>query len=222
MIALIIDRNREPRDNHLTEIGMNIARLDIMIRSMSGANVDNTESVLWQTLFAFRKLLKSKFALHGKGCALRVLLVELLHVTCFAQGFHSVIKSFVCEVMSEIRMSVSDRLGGLESGSPTQSDTRKLLDLAVDLQHFRKKLHSTQFYSSGTKLCMIDDVADYQSISNARRVSRSNKLQLGTFRVHSESNLKNRLRICSNSQSIHSSQLEPTSSTNSSQIAGYI
>lgn len=175
------------------------AEFDFLLKIMSPDSLQNTESFLWNTLCSFSKLIESKFGLRGIGLGFRQLFLRLIQTACQIDIYRSPVKTFICELMSEIRKKVSDRLSGIEAYSKFQPDCRVLLELAVDLQIFRKNIQAQPYSNARGKLfTMPEEISEGNSLNQTQTLSRS-----GRLRVHSLSNLKYSLSACSGTGSFH-------------------
>lgn len=213
---------KEIKQGQLSRVATAVGRINTLLTSMMNVGLEATVESLWTTLISFKRLLTLKFMLRGQGTSLITYLLSLLHVVKVQQIYHSVIKTFVCEAMSELRKTISDRVGGLENVRIGEADTRALLELASDLQLFRRTIIAPTYNSinvdeSNMSYDRQKDIPDEGSQSLILKSNDTNKPGGYALRIHSSSNIKHRLSACSGgTSSLHTSKLYPLASSNSS------
>lgn len=207
--------NSDLEINSIVTLGKVLTEINLLLRFTATECSDKVQHALWLTLCSFAILLKSRRMLQGKLSSIRGYLISLVQASIQSMSLHSVIKTFVCDLMSEIRKIVSDMHNGISVyDNEDMPNGRALLDMAVDLQFYRKNINGGQY--SKTKIGLVWSGESIFNVDGSIQTTTAAKTPITArmlVRGHSSSELKNRLKIGLNRSNLMYSDMDPVSNT---------
>ena len=180
--------------------------------SLPDFDISSTSKNMWTCLSCFCGLFLTTSGLRDVRACLRVFLIQLLNANSRSGSMQPVVKSFVCDTMSDLRKIISDQM---TSEKKSHVDVRALLDLATDLQPFRRQINMPLFkkhlnivsHAPGGSSLAPDDLEPI-SISNTSSSLQVRKPMWQASRTVSASRIKHRLAALNVSQSVLNSQID--------------